>query len=171
LCATALCCSPAPRGNALQKGIQAGNARIWLAPIINTSDIASLEGWPADTLDSAILWRRFQTLESRLLAELRRCEKYGLYTMVDAKNDASMTMTVTLLAFKRSHDTVTIPVNVHVETISSASSRDFAFRPHAPASRVERELNHFHYAGLILLNYVNNFPYNGIAQLLYAKDN
>jgi hypothetical protein len=171
-CAIMLFCSPAPheKDDSAQKGVPAINERIWLAPFINASNIASIEGWPDDSLQRAIIMGHFDKVESRLLSELRRCEKYGLYTMVDDSNAASMIMTVTFMPFSRDYDTVTIPVKIKIGSTVSATAYEYKFHPRASAYREMREKNRFHYVGLILLDYVNDFPYQAIARLLYRSE-
>jgi hypothetical protein len=170
-CAIILSCSPAPHdeSDSGQKGVPAINARIWLAPFINNSNIASIEGWPDDSLQRTIIFRHFDIIEARLLSELRRCEKYGLYTMVDDSNGASMTMTIAYMPFSRDYDTVTIPVNVKIESTAPAAAYTYKFNPRISAYREMREKNRFYYVGLILMNYVNDFPYQAIAHLLYRS--
>lgn len=171
LCAVMLFCSPAPHENNdfSQKGVSAVNARIWLAPFVNQSNIASIEGWPKDSLQQAIIMGHFEKIEQRLLSELRRCEKYGLYTMVDDGKGASLTVTVTLMPFSRDHDTVTIPVNVKIISTASAAAYSYDFKPQVPAYREMWDKNPFHYVGLIMMNYVNYFPYKAIAHLFYRS--
>lgn len=171
-CAIALFCSPAPHKNDdfANKGVPAINARIWLAPLVNTSNIASIEGWPDDSLQQTIIMRRFDKIQARLFSELRRCEKYGLYTMVEDSNEASMTITVTLMPFSRDHDTVTIPAEVKIRSTVPPVDYTCKFSPRAPAFREMREKNPFHYVGLIMMNYVNEFPFKPIAHLLYRSE-
>jgi hypothetical protein len=171
LCAILFFCTPAPHetGESLQKWVPAVNARIWLAPFINSSNIASIEGWPDDSIQRRIIMSRFGQVESRLLSEMRRCEKYGLYSMVDDSSGASMIMKVTLEPFSREYDTVTIPVKVTIASTSSAALYSYDFKPRVPAYRDMREKNPYHYVGLIMMNFVNNFPYKTIAHLLYRS--
>jgi len=165
-------CSPAPHEkkapDTVQKGVNAESARIWLAPIINNSDIASIEGWPNDTVEREVLMRHFDKIEAKLLAELRRCEKYGLYTVVNDSAAATMTVTVSFEGFTRDYDTVTIPVKVRVESTGSEGSSIYDFKPTALAQREVRQENPFHYVGMILKNYANGFPYGKIARLFYT---
>jgi hypothetical protein len=170
--AVMLLCSPAPheKSESVQAGVDATNARIWIAPLVNNSDIASIEGWPADSLQRTVLMRHFNKIQVRLLSEMRRCEKYGLYTMVDNQKAATMTVSITLMPFTRSYDTVTIPVRVRVVSSESEAVPDFEFKPRCPAFRELKNSNTYHYVGLILSNYVDDFPYNDIARIFYAAE-
>jgi hypothetical protein len=169
---TILFCVPIPqdKGDNANKGVVAINARVRLAPLINKSNIASLEGWPDDSLQRMIIMRRFDKIEEKLLSELRRCEKYGLYTMVEDSNEAGMTITVTLMPFSRDYDTVTIPVTVEIQSAVPRASYGYTFNPRVYTDRETREKNSFHYVGLIMMNCVNDFPYKAIAHLLYRSE-
>jgi hypothetical protein len=114
--------------------------------------------------------RRFDKIEAKILSELRRCEKYGLYTMVDDSSEASMTITVKLTPFSRDHDTVTIPAEIKIHSRVPPTLYNYKFSPRAMAFRDMREKSPFHYVGLIMMNYVNEFPYKPIVHLLYRSE-
>lgn len=167
-----LFCSPAPheKGDYAYKGVPAINAHVRLAPLVNASNIVSIEGWPSDTLQQAVIMRRFDKIQARLLSELRRCEKYGLYIMVDDSSEATMTITLTLMPFSRDYDTVTIPAEVKIQSKVPPTANNYKFTPRVLACRDMREKNPFHYVGLIMMNYCNEFPYKSIAHLLYRAE-
>jgi hypothetical protein len=163
-------CTPAPRqnGDAKQVYIPAENQRLWLAPIVNKTRVEDLQGWPRDSLEKAILLRRFDDIGQRLLSEFRRCEKYGLYTMADDSGSATMRIFVTLDGYTRTKDTLTLPVFIHVEFPSRNKVYDFTFYPAAGGVTGKKGSGGFHYAGDLVAELCASFPYRQAVYRFYS---
>jgi hypothetical protein len=60
-----------------------------------------------------------------LLAEFRRCEKYGLYSMVDSMDSYSLEVTLTFDRIDLHNDTITIPATIMIRDKISQHKQSF----------------------------------------------
>ena len=157
-------CTPAPGENrtGAQSSVPAENERLWIAPFINKTRLEDLEGWPRDSLERSILRRHVDGIGKKLLSEFRRCEKYGLYKMVDDSSSATMRLLVTLDGYTRTKDTLTVPVLLHVASRSNPRVYDFIFYPCAGGVTDKNGSSPFHYAGDLVAELCSSFPYREI---------
>ena len=165
-----LLCTPAPREEraAAALVIPSVNERIWVAPLIDKCELEQLPGRPRDSVEKSILKRQFDEISVNLLAEFRRCEKFGLYQTVDDSLRATMRVFVTLFPGTLTRDTLTLPVTLHVESKPASKRYDATFYAVAPVPATERETNPFHYAGILQGELCTSFPYRKIVYLFYS---
>jgi hypothetical protein len=171
LVAVASFCTRAPRENnaVAMAVINVENQRIWLSPLVNSSRLEDLLGWPRDSLQKALLCRRFDALHERLLSEFRRCEKYGLYTMVDDSAEATMLVSVKLCGYNRSGDSLAVPVSVHLEIPSQNKTFDYSSNAMAGGAEITPGKNEFHYAADIAAELITSFPFRQIVYRFYSS--
>ena len=149
--------------------VPASGERIWIMPSVNNSQIDAIVTWPRDTLERKTLLDKFGETEKRLKSEFEHREKLGLYAIVDDSAQATMHVRLTFSHARLIEDTLTMPVNLHVEAPSSGRVYDYAFTPRAVVSRGKGEINPFHYTGVLLAEYRNSFPYREMVYLFYAR--
>jgi hypothetical protein len=163
-------CTPAPHetAEATPASVPAENERLWLAPIFNNTRVEDLEGWPRDSLEKSILLRHFDAIRDKLLSELRRCEKYGLYKMVDDSAGATMHLFITLDGYTKAKDTLTMPIDLHVASHSNTAGYDFTFYARAGGVTRKPGASPFHYAGDLTAELCSSFPYRDIVYHFYS---
>jgi hypothetical protein len=164
-------CTPAPRetAEATPASVPAENERLWLAPLVNTTRVEDLEGWPRDSLEKSILVRHFAAIRDKLLSEFRRCEKYGLYKMTDDSAGATMRLFITLDGYTKAKDTLTMPIDLHVASLTHTAGYDFTFFARAGGVTRKPGANPFHYAGDLTAELCSSFPYRDIVYRFYSQ--
>jgi hypothetical protein len=169
IAASFLCTPPAKTGRADETFISTVNEKIWLAPLIDLSGIPRLSGWSADTVQHAILARQFDDIRSRLLAEFRRCEKYGHYQMVHDSLQSTIRVFTILGQGIFLRDTLCIPITVSVTSPLDGQGWNFRHEVRASAPVADKERNPFHYSGLLMVELCNSFPCRQIVYPFYKE--
>ena len=88
--------------------------KVFLKPIEGISCITESRFWPDTLCEKTMVSDNMNQLFKNLLSEFRRCEKYGLYTMVDSMESYSVEVTIRLLSAALQGDTLCIPLNVTI---------------------------------------------------------
>jgi len=63
--------------------VSLANEKVLLSPLVDSSSLQTLSGWPKDSATRSLLLVHFRELHDALVAEFRRCEKYGYFEVVD----------------------------------------------------------------------------------------
>ncbi|MDD5674258.1 MAG: hypothetical protein PHC61_08850 [Chitinivibrionales bacterium] len=148
------------------------NQKVYIyAPIRNDAGLASLDSWPPDSGSRVLLREYFAELQRRITGEMRRCEKYGYYAIIDDSAGATVRMRCALLSARLQGDTVEIPFTIQLifagkkETLNDTIYSRGIYKPKSPAEKP------LYYWGYILSDYVRNFPYRRLGELFYAHKN
>ncbi|MBN1128635.1 MAG: hypothetical protein JXA71_06595 [Chitinispirillaceae bacterium] len=149
------------------QAVPAVHETIWLAPLVDRSGMAKLIALPEDTVERTILSRHFEAMHHKLLTEFRRCEKLGLYRMVNDSLQATMRVIVSLEQGMLTSDTLFIPLAVHVHEPAANRRWNFNWTVAAPTPPAARKDHPFHHAGLQIADLSNAFPYRQIVYPFY----
>ncbi len=147
--------------------ISLGNEKVYLSPIVDSSSLQSLEGWPKDSQTARLLLSHFDELHDNLIAEFRRCEKFGYYEMVDDSAAATVRIQLVTLPYSFVKDTLTIPVRVEIHHRTGIDTFTRTVRAsgiYRPASKPESPLA---YVDNLLADYRRYFPYRTLVALFY----
>lgn len=88
--------------------IKANFHKIYLMPIANIQELSTIDWWPRGKDKSRILNHYISQLYRNLLAEFRKSEKYGLFTMVDSTASSSITVSLHIQSWEMAHDTLVV---------------------------------------------------------------
>lgn len=165
-------CSPIPGPNkSLEQPLNVENERIFLAPVSFKESLEKLNGWPEDSLKQKILKANFKNIRDKLDSEFHRCEKFGLYRMVEENESPTIIITVTITSIDLENDTLRMPLKLQAQWLIGAKSYAQSIPAKASVENASREKNEnrFHYLGLLLSNYTINFPYKLIVSFFYPR--
>jgi hypothetical protein len=168
--AVAVSCVPAAQkrsGGAA--AVPSTNEKIWLAPLIDNSGITMLDEWPKNPLQANILSMHFDEIRSKLLSEFRRCEKYGHYQTVDDSLQSTIRVFTSLEKRRMHNDTLQLRVTLLVTSPLENQRWTFVHEFSAAAPGNQKESDPFHYAGLLLVDLNNSFPYRQIVYPFYKS--
>jgi hypothetical protein len=149
--------------------IPSTNEKIWLAPILDRSGITELDIWPKDTAERTTLARHFDQMGSKLLSEFRRCEKFGHYRTVDDSLESTIRVWVILEPCRLRKDTLHARASIRITSPLDDQHWNFAYDISAVAPANGKEGDAFHYAGLLMVDLINSFPYERIVYPFYQS--
>lgn len=92
--------------------IEVKHQKIHLRPIMRQDKLESCEFWPDSIWQRKFLVENIQQVWKNLLAEFRRCEKYGLYTMVDSIASSTVEVTPEIISSRIEKDTLFIALRI-----------------------------------------------------------
>lgn len=142
--------------------------RLSLSPLISEANIEALPNWPTDPALQKILLQNFSEIWIRLYAEFRRCQKYGLYTMVADNDNPTIRISVAIISASMANDSLYLPVRLLVERLWDDQRFIYALPASAPVEQAEKlQSSPFHTYGLLLANYRRFFPYRLIVSFFY----
>ena len=142
--------------------------RLYLSPLTNESPIERLPGWPAESYRQKILLRSFREVSDKLNSEFIRCEKYGLYTMVSDAGEATVRISVTLLPYTFTNDTLKMPVRLQAERIPDGQKYIYSLDAFATAPPGFGSSDSFHRLGLLFSDYRRHFPCDTLVSFFYS---
>jgi hypothetical protein len=160
-------CAPAIKTSPARYSLE--NEKLFLYPVVNNSAMAGQANWPSDSGERTVLAGYFPQLEKKILTELRRCEKYGRYSVTDDSAAAGVRCAVTLQPAIKRADTLWINAVLQVMPRTGkikALDTLIACGVYKPNSAAEKPL---YYWGYILADYVRSFPCERLAQAFYAR--
>jgi hypothetical protein len=161
-------CTPARRVDTyVSAAIPVAEERLSLSPIISEVETGNLPGWPSDPNQQKILLKTFNEIWLRLLSEFRRCQKYGLYAMVEDNDNPTMRISVTITAMELVGDTLSMPIRLQAERLRDDQRFSYTLPVKAYASSQKREENPFHYYGQLFADYRRSFPYKVLVSYFY----
>lgn len=156
-------------GSSTTATIPVENERIYIAPLINQTGIEKTEGWPRTSYEQRMLLKHFTTIWNQLKSELRRCEKFGYYTVVENDQNPTVRISITLDKLLLTADSLLIPVNMQVEHIPDAKYFIYTLPTSSGLPSDISEKNSLTLKlGLILSEYRRRFPYQLIVSFFYT---
>ena len=141
------------------------NERLYLAPIILNADLGQLDGWPEDQAQQKVLLENFTDMHKKIKAEFRRCEKFGMYTVVDDTGNPTVRISIEILSADLTNDTLKMPVQLQAEKLHSDQKYIYSL---PVSASTENQQNRFRYSGMLLTNYKRLFPYNLLVSFFYS---
>jgi hypothetical protein len=161
------CSPPHPIETYVAATIPVVEERLSLSPLISEAQVEQLPGWPTDPYQQKILLKTFNDIWNRLQAEFRRCQKYGLYTMVDDNDNPTIRISVVLTAAEFQHDTLSMPVRLQAERLLDDQRFIYTLPARATVPSQKRDKQPFHYYGLLFSDYRRNFPFTVLVSFFY----
>ncbi len=157
-----LMCSRPPRTDS-DVTIPVEYEKIYLAPIAGYEKLKDWEQWPVDAHKSRVLLSEFEEVHKRLLAEFHRCEKYGLFTMVDSNEAPTIIVTPVVNTGDMRGDTLQIAVSALVHHNALGRDYSYAIKGMGIADLPLSPNNAYRFYGLGLADYRRRFPYRAFA--------
>lgn len=162
-----LLCTPPPHDIYIAPTISVEYEKLSLSPIISEAKLEVLQDWPAEIDKQKILLKTFDEIWFKLLTEFRRCEKYGLYTMVSDREDPTIRISIVISSVDFTEDTIFMPIRLVVERLRDNQQFVFTIPATGVLKSSERKKNPFHYYGKLLGDYKRRFPYKEIVSFFY----
>jgi hypothetical protein len=150
-----------------EAAISAADERVSLSPLISEAKMEVLPDWPKDPYQQKILLNNFDVIWNQLLAEFRRCQKYGLYTMVEDFDNPTFRISIVLTDVSLSNDTLLLPVRLEAQRLRDDQRFMYTLPAKAVARSKKSTISSFHYYGQLLSNYRSNFPDREIVSFFY----
>lgn len=141
--------------------------RLSLSPLISEAHLEKLPEWPSNPEQQKILLEAFDDIWNKLLAEFRRCQKYGFYTMVDDNDNPTIRISVTLTDFEFNNDTLKMPIRLQAERLSDDQRFIYKVPATAAITSSQRNANPYHFYGQLLSEYRRCFPYKILVSFFY----
>jgi hypothetical protein len=141
--------------------------RLSLSPLTSEAHIEQLPDWPNDPAEQKVLLRTFDEIWNRLKAEFRRCQKYGLYTIVEDTDNPTIRISVTLTSTEMEGDTLKMPIRLQAERLSDDQRFIYQVPASAFVSTEKRNSNPYYYYGQLLSEYRRSFPYKVLVSFFY----
>ena len=161
------CVAPLAKSLPRRAAFPAANEKIFISTAIDSSSLETFPGWPSEKNLQAPLISALKKLDSNMLVEFRRCEKYGLYELVDDSLLSSVRVSLVIGRYQFKKDTLTMPVRMTIEkpalkknltrTISAMGIYRAKTPPKSP----------LHYLDMLLADFCRNFPYSKAAEVFY----
>jgi hypothetical protein len=141
--------------------------RLSLSPLVSEAQIEQLPHWPVDPDQQKTLLKNFDDIWNKLLAEFRRCQKYGLYEMVDDDHNPTIRISVVLSDVTMERDTLSMPLRLQAERLRDDQRFIYTIPAKAYTPSEDRASSSFHYYGRLLSAYRREFPYRDIVSFFY----
>ena len=141
--------------------------RLSLSPLVSEARIEELPEWPSAPDQQKILLKNFDDIWNRLLAEFRRCQKYGLYRMVDDNDNPTVRISVVLSEVTMTGDILSMPIRLQAERLRDDQRFIYTIPARAHTSSSDRSTKPFHYYGRLLSAYRRDFPFRDIVSFFY----
>jgi hypothetical protein len=160
-------CIPPANSIARRPAFPVANEKVYLYPAIDSSLLSRFSGWPSEASLQAPLRRALRKLDSNLSVEFRRCEKYGLYELVDDSLSAGVRVTPVIGQYQFKKDTLEMPVQMTLRNkmrktayLVSMTGRGIYRAKTTPKSP-------YHYIAILLADFCRTFPYERAAEVFY----
>lgn len=140
--------------------------RLYLAPLKNDVSLENLDFWPQEPSKQKILLKNISDIWKKLKSEFKRCEKFGLYKMVDDTEHPTVRISVTLISVEES-DSLSIPVRLEVERLPDGHHSIYTVPAYASVPVSKKDSEPFSYANRLFSDYRRNFPYIHIVSFFY----
>ncbi|MBN1309591.1 MAG: hypothetical protein JXA18_16845 [Chitinispirillaceae bacterium] len=147
--------------------IPVADERLCLSPLISEARVENLPDWPSDPQQQKILLKTFDEIWKRLLAEFRRCQKYGLYTMAEDHDNPTVRISVMLTGVEFVKDTLVMPVRLQAERLRDDQRFVYTLPAIAVIQSKKRASQPFHYYGQLFSDYRRRFPYAVLVSFFY----
>lgn len=147
--------------------VQIQYQKVFLKPIEGISCITESRFWPDTLCEKAMVSDNMNQLWKNLLSEFRRCEKYGLYTMVDSMESYSVEVSVKLISAVLQGDTLSIPLNVTIENKVFSQNNTYQIPAHGICYPYTDTMPACYRIGSGISDYKRCFPYQEIVSKIY----
>ncbi len=151
--------------------IEVKHHTIYLQPIKGLQQLELNELWPKNKIKGSFLTENILQIWKHLLSEFRRCEKYGLYTMVDSTVSSTVHITPQIITMRVRNDTLHIPIKI--ETFNTAEKISASLTIHAfglcPSDTSDTVT--FQKLSVALADYRRTFPYQETVSHFYSQGN
>jgi hypothetical protein len=147
--------------------VSLANEKVLICSPIDSSSLQTISGWPSDSATRRLLLGHFVELHRNIVAEFRRCEKFGYFEVVDDSLAATVRVLLILRPNSFVKDTLTIPVRIElhhrvgVDTYTNTIVASGVYR--APS----KSKSPIHYLDNLLADYRRSFPVRKLAALFY----
>jgi hypothetical protein len=161
-------CTPVRRSNTyVAAAIPVVDERLSVSPIISEVATQNLPEWPTDPARQQILLQTFNDIWQRLQSEFRRCQKYGLYTMVEDNDNPTIRISVVITAIELHNDTLSMPIRLQAERLRDDTRFIYTLPATAVVPPRKRNRQPFYYYGQLLSRYAHTFPYGVLVSFFY----
>jgi len=166
-CLLALCMPQRRIDTYVEATIPVAEERLSLSPLIMEATFEHLTGWPRDPERQKILLENFTDIWKKLLSEFRRCQKYGLYTVVDDNADPTIRIAVVVSSVEIRNDTLFMPGRIEAERLRDDQRFTVTVPVVATVSGSAKSHEPFHYYGNLMSDYSRRFPFTELVSYFY----
>ncbi|MBD3393467.1 MAG: hypothetical protein GF418_15130 [Chitinivibrionales bacterium] len=149
------------------KKISIAHEKVLIAPLAGLETLAGIEGWPRDSARINALLTALDELHQGIRAEFNRCEKYGMYTVVDSMLAPTVIVRPRLSFEHVRNDTLVMPLVLEID--NRAADKKFSVEIQAYGLFDPHNENGppLHRIGRALASYRREFPYREAVALFY----
>lgn len=144
---------------------------IYLQPIKGLQQLELNELWPKNKIQGSFLMENILQIWKHLLSEFRRCEKYGLYTMVDSTVSSTVHITPQIIAMRVKRDTLHIPIKIKTFNTAEKRSTSLTINAYGLCPPDTTDTVSFQRLSIAFADYRRTFPYQEIVSLFYSQGN
>jgi hypothetical protein len=162
-------CAPPPSHGETDH-VSIAHETVFLTLVEWEKTLRSCAGWPAEEELREPLHDEVNRIRAALVDELSRCQKYGLYRVVDSLRAPTVRIELTILSPERRGDTLHLPVEARIRNTAApwtiARSIDAFGVVDADGSSTMSDSRWLAHA---LADYRRRFPYRRIVAILYPS--
>jgi len=152
------------------QAIEVKYQKIYLKPLQGLEKLATADYWPDSIWQGKFLVENMQQVWKGLLAELRRCEKYGLYTVVDSTASSTFEISVEIVSSKIKADTLFIPMKITLYQKTDKRSHFITVAAYGVFRQDTSGTNNLPKLVSAFMDYRHRFPYQKAVSLIYGGD-
>ena len=149
--------------------IEVKHQKIYLQPIKGQERLESCEFWPDSIWQRKFLVENIQQVWKNLLAEFRRCEKYGLYTMVDSVASSTVEITPEIISSRIQKDTLFIPLRIQIFYKADKRSNAITIDAYGLFESDTSEVKTVNELVSAFADYRRRFPYKKVVASFYSQ--
>ena len=145
---------------------------VYLKPIMGLDVLRSSSFWPQERSVENVLLDYVRQVWKELLIEFRRCEKYGLYSMIDSTGTPTVIVTVKVVSSRIRNDSLIIPLEI--KTVNKSNKKSYTLTVDACGSvkgNSSEKADAAYYLGAVFADYKRNFPYKKVVSSFYEQGN
>ena len=151
------------------QAIEVKYQKIYLEPLQGLERLETADFWPDSIWQGKFLVENMQQVWKGLLAELRRCEKYGLYTVVDSTASSTVEISPEIVSAKIKDDTLFIPMKMTIYQKADKRSHVMTVDAYGLISQDTAGTNNLQKLVSGFTDYRYRFPYQKAVSLFYAN--
>lgn len=148
--------------------IEVKHENICLQPIKGLEKLESSEYWPDSIWQGKLLIENMQQMWKNLLGEFRRCEKYGLYTMVDSTASSTVDITPEVIYSRIKKDTLFVSIGIKTYHKESKRSSTMSVDAYGLFKNDVKEAVTIQDLVSVFTDFRRRFPYGKVVSAYYS---
>jgi hypothetical protein len=167
VCVLALCAPPPPEQ---EIRIPVEHETLHLAPLQGAESLRSLPHWPDSPASQQAILSELDGFFQQMLAHVHRCEKYGLFRVVDSMGGPTVVVRPSIRPGAITADSLPIVITVTVDHLAAGRTYTYAANAVARANgETLSDSNALSFYGLAFADFRRRAPYADLAAPFCAR--